>query len=243
MSDAGGKSGGSAEGRPRRRSVLVDRQQLPSIAARERVAALLRAHHVAPDDTALSAIAEEDFALVRIIAQEGSASNIDPAIRYTAIAALARTCHRENLNLVAELAAFGEDFYVRGHAVLALGTTGLVMTLPIVAAHLDAQERFEQLAAERAVEALVRRNSPAAVRSFLAVVDNRQARTRIETIIDRVAEDARAAPSEPRTTEPRRQEPAQRPARPTNMILWVAVALVVFILIALVLMAAGLGRR
>src|SRR4029077_2598511 len=103
-------------------------------------------------------------------------TNLEPAIRYKAIAVLARWPQRENMNLLADLASFGEDFYVRGHALLALGATGHYMALPAIAGHIDAEERFEQLAARRAIEMLVRLTSAEGVRAHLKALDDAKLR-------------------------------------------------------------------
>jgi hypothetical protein len=61
----------------------------------------------------------------------------------------------DDLNLLTDLARFGEDFYVRGHALLALGSTGTYAHLEPVLRGLDAEEPVERAAAGKALGALV----------------------------------------------------------------------------------------
>jgi len=175
------------KGGPRRRSTLVDRADLGAVQARERIVRILQGHDFDAVERSFKELTEADYPLVRLIAQEGAASNFEPAVRYNAISVLGRVVPRENLNLLADLASFGEDFYVRGHALLALGMTGVYAALPLIARHLTAPERFEQLAAARAIEALVRNSSEAAVRARMSVIDDPRQRALIEDIVARTA--------------------------------------------------------
>jgi HEAT repeat protein len=168
-----------------RKSTRVDRGALAGVAARERVERLLLGHDFDALDRSLKEITEADYPVVRLIAQEGAATNLEPAIRYKAIAVLARWPQRENMNLLTDLTSFGEDFYVRGHALMALGTTGHYTALPAIARHIEAEERFEQLAARRAVEMLVRLTSAAGVRAHLRMIDDAKLRSRIAEIVER----------------------------------------------------------
>jgi hypothetical protein len=122
-------------------------------------------HDLQAKSTALQQLDEADFAMIRIIAQEGAAANVEPALRYNAIAALAYGRSSKNLNMLADLAEFGEDFYVRGHALLALGTSGLHLAIGVISRHFEAEERFEQIAASRAIASLVQRSSVEAVKA------------------------------------------------------------------------------
>jgi HEAT repeat protein len=154
-----------------RPSVRVNKSALPALERRERVVAFLRAHDLDSRADALAELEEADFELIRVIAQEGSASNTEPGVRYSAISALAEHVPVANLNLLSDLATFGEDFYVRGHAVLALGASGLDMAVPLIARHLVAEERFEQLAARRAIGLLARDESKDVVRAYASTLE------------------------------------------------------------------------
>ena len=139
------------EGGPVRASRQVDRSAFPALEARRRVTAALRAHDPDSRSAATKALSEQDYKIIRVIAQEGVVSNVEPTLRYNAIASLAERGTGENLNLLTDLAHFGEDFYVRGHALLALGEAGMQIALPAIARHLGATEPFEQTAARRVV--------------------------------------------------------------------------------------------
>ena len=154
-----------------RDSRQIDRTELPALAARERVLAVLRAHDPNTRRLAAPALHSSDFPLVRAMAQEGAISNAEPTVRYGAIAALAPSQDgAANLNLLAELAHFGEDFYVRGHALLALGAAGLVISLPTIAAHLTAEDSFERTAARRAVALIAEGTSPETVKAHASLL-------------------------------------------------------------------------
>ena len=57
----------------------------------------------------------------------------------------------ENLNLLTELASLGEDFYVRGYALLGLRLSGLLLAGSIIKRVLEAEEAFERNAAKSAM--------------------------------------------------------------------------------------------
>ncbi len=154
-----------------RASKQVDRSEIPALQARERVLSVLRAHDPDSRRLAMSKLLESDQAMMRVIAQEGAASNVEPAVRYAAIAALASTAAAESLNLLVDLAHFGEDFYVRSHAVLALGASGMHVALPAIAGHLTAAERIERSAARKAVELIVRKTSVESVKAHASLLD------------------------------------------------------------------------
>jgi HEAT repeat protein len=186
-----------------RPSTRVDRTELPALAARERIMAFLRGHDPETQDRAAQHLDDADFAVIRIIAQEGAATNTEPPIRYNAIAALARGARPANLNLLVDLAQFGEDFYVRGHAVLALGATGLYLSLGAIATHLSAEESFEQLAARRAIGLLARRGSLEGVRVHAALVHDAKLRATLEHVLDTLEKNEHRPDNPPHATSSR----------------------------------------
>src|SRR5689334_11880490 len=95
-----------------RTSRRIECSGFPVLQARERVVNALRARDNDSRSCTANALLESDAALVRIIAQEGAISNAEPGVRYNAIAALASSAPVENLNLLIDLAQFGEDVYV-----------------------------------------------------------------------------------------------------------------------------------
>jgi HEAT repeat protein len=187
-----------------RASRLIDRSEFPALQVRERVLKLLRAH--CPDSRGDAKFEESDYAVVRLIAQEGAISNAEPAVRYKAIAALASSSTAENLNLLIDLAEFGEDFYVRGHAVLALGLAGTQIALPTIARHLNATERFEQAAAASAVALIARKSSIESVAAHASLLDDR-ARTAVQQILSELGRPRKQG--EARIT-PQRRNPTPR---------------------------------
>ena len=168
-----------------RPSTHVDRQDLPGVTARERVTSILQVHDLEEAQRALSELTDADEAILRQIAREGAISGANSVIRYKAISALARRPFADNLNLLADLARFGEDFYVRGHAALALGQTGLVANLPLLLPLLDASEQFERTAASRALELIASRASAAAVESHALAVGGPEAAERVRATLSR----------------------------------------------------------
>lgn len=187
-----------------RASRLVDRSELPAVEARERVLGALRAHDPDSRGRMPAARNESDDALLRVIAQEGAISNADPSVRYSAIAALASSGTGENLNLLADLAHFGEDFYVRGHALLALGAAGLGIALPAIAAHLSAAERFERSAARRAVALIANKTSAESVKAHASLLDEKS-RAEVGRILSELHD------------VQKRGEPRMTPRRPDGM--------------------------
>jgi HEAT repeat protein len=156
-----------------RTSKRIDRTELPALLARERVIKLLRDHCPDSQGSPLSALSDSELAEVRIIAQEGAVSNTEANVRYNAIAALAASGTPENLNVLANLAHFGEDFYVRGHALLALGATGMQIALPAIVGHLTATDKFEQSAARRAIALLAKKTSIESVKAHASLLDRK----------------------------------------------------------------------
>jgi hypothetical protein len=153
-----------------RASRLADTSGLPVIAARKRVVEHLLAHDRPESDNAFEGLTDADYVLVRVIAQEGAATRMTPALRFSALAALGARPSAANINLLTDLARFGEDFYVRGHAVLALGSTGSYAHLPALMAGLRAAEPFERLAAASAINRLVAATSLEAVLAHVQVL-------------------------------------------------------------------------
>jgi HEAT repeat protein len=141
-------------GGERRSSVLAKGAQFAEIRRRQKLNQILLLHD--PDGSA-KPLGLRDMAIVRQIATEGPAANQVPALRRNAIFALSESISRENLELLAELALFGEDFYVRSNALLALGRTGLKVAAPLLRDGLKAEEFHERQAAEVGLAALGRK--------------------------------------------------------------------------------------
>ena len=93
---------------------------IPAMKIRERITRKLLSHDPNLTEGNVIAFKEEEYKIIRLIAREGIISDNEPAVRYKAIAAMANFPSTQNLNVLADLASFGEDFYVRSHAMLAL---------------------------------------------------------------------------------------------------------------------------
>ncbi len=167
-------------GGSRRESVRVDRAGVREIARRERLNQLLLAHDPDVAEQNRAKITMDDLELLRAIAQEGAISGTPPALRRNAIACLSRWPTPENLNVLVQLARQGEDFYVRGAALAALGETGLRTVAPILADGLAAREPVEAAGAERGVVALGRAIGASALRAALGTTQ------RPKAVLDRV---------------------------------------------------------
>jgi len=172
-------------GGPARTSRRADLAGLPGITARMRVSNLLMTHDLPEARQAFTNLTIDDYTIVRMIAQEGAMTGTEPALRYSAIAALGESPSATNLNLLTDLARFGEDFYVRGHALLALGATGCYAHLAPVLSGLSAEEPFEQAAATTALSLLIEATSAAAVREHARLLGGADDANRVDTVAAR----------------------------------------------------------
>lgn len=188
-------------GGPYRPSTIIDRQGLANVEIRERVTKKLQIHDFDSSEKDRSMnFSEEEYQVVRLIATEGVSSGNEPAIRYKAITALAARPSVENFNTISDLARFGEDFYIRGYAMMALGHTALYAHLPILLVGLKSEERFEGSAAARAIENIIRRTSAAGVLAHVKAIGDREGEERFQKILDQVQHGV-SRPPEPRKTE------------------------------------------
>jgi HEAT repeat protein len=169
-----GVAGGS-----RRTSIIVRDKQFADIRARERLQRVLLWHD---PDGARPTLSARDTRLLRRIAVENPQTNHAPMIRRSAMALLALSPTTEDLELLSELALAGEDFYVRSHALLALGTTGLKVVAPLLRDAMRATESTERQAAEAALKILARRTGPSTLRFLLETERDEQTRTSLERI-------------------------------------------------------------
>jgi hypothetical protein len=140
-------------GGPRRESVRVDMKRHPEIARRMRLNSLLLIHDPETVEESLAQIEPEDLPLLRRMATEGPLSRNEPTLRRKAIAVLGRFPTPDTLNLLTDLARYGDDAYVRGAALTALADTGVALAVPVITEGLTAKEPVE---VRRAQEALRR---------------------------------------------------------------------------------------
>src|SRR5262249_14806507 len=134
-----------------RPSLVLKEPVFARIRDRARLERLLLQHD--PEGSQVS-VGARDMGLLRQMATEGAVANHMPAIRRGAILMLGTSPTRENLELLTELAISGEDLYVRSHALLALGRTGLTLAAPLLRDALRSTEREERLAAETGLRLL-----------------------------------------------------------------------------------------
>jgi hypothetical protein len=176
------------QGGARRRSVRVERGPIPEVARRERLNRLLLAHDPEAAERNRARITDDDVELLRRIAQEGALAGTPPALRRNAIAYLADRPTPENLNLLVDLARHGEDLYVRGAALAALGRTGLRAVAPIIVDGLAAREPVEAAAAEHGIVALGRALGASSLRAAVAGERRKAVLERLDRALARIAE-------------------------------------------------------
>jgi HEAT repeats len=177
-------------GGARRASVLVARGRIPDVARRERLNRLLLAHDPEVAQRNRDKITDGDLELLRRIAQEGALAGTPPGLRRNAITYLGDRPTPENVNLLVNLAGHGEDFYVRGAALAALGRTGLRAVAPILADGLAAQEPVEAAGAEHGVVALARAIGVTGLRAALAAERRKSVLERLDRALARTTEKA-----------------------------------------------------
>jgi HEAT repeat protein len=186
-------------GGPYRHSTIIDKESFSAIRIRERVTSKLLSHDSDLKELKDLAFTEEEYEIIRLIAKEGIISGNEPAIRYKAIMAIGNLLSPQNLNTLADLALFNEDFYVRGHAMLALGKTGLFSNLPIIIKGLKSKERFEQVAATRALLRIINETSLSAVRSHLLAIHDTTLAKEVDKVIEQAKSDQRRSPPSQKT--------------------------------------------
>jgi hypothetical protein len=118
-------------------------------------------------------------------------------VRAHAIPYLGSEASVEDLNVLADLARYGEDHVVRGHALIAIGVSGVRLAEALLVQGLDASHAFEQAAAEKGLLALGHRLGMSAVRGALADDRFHAVRQRLE---ERLAGGTRRGRSPRRST-------------------------------------------
>lgn len=173
-------------GGARRKSTRVPRGDLKLVVRREQLNALLLAHDPKDAENAIQQITDADHLLLRQIAREGAITGVSPSLRQNAIAVLGRFPTHDNVNFLAELAQHGEDFYVRSHALVALGNSGSALAAPILREALAAAEPVEVQSAEGGFEALAGRVGIDVVRAAFAGEKRKAIVTRGDQLIARL---------------------------------------------------------
>jgi hypothetical protein len=188
-------------GGSRRPSLLLNHSKFLLVRQRERLNRILIIHD---SDGPQPTFSLNDMAIVRQIAREGALANHVPALRRNAMLVLAGLPSPENLELLTELALGGEDFYVRGHAMLALGQLGWIIVAPLLRDGLKAKELFERQAAEAGLLALGRENGPSVLRAILETEKDKGTREALDRILARLGEQRLAPKTKQRVSSKRR---------------------------------------
>jgi len=171
-----------------------------AIRRRERLNSALIVHD--PVDVR-DAFSLKDMSILRLAAQEGALTNQVPASRRNAMLALAESTSPENLKLLSELALSGEDFYTRGHAMLALGRSGFSLAAPLLVNGLKAKEGFERNAAKAGLLAFGRKNGPGLLQALCRTDRRTGTQKALQRILDKLKERRFSA-------RPRRQVSSRR---------------------------------
>ena len=140
-----------------RPSTLLNRRVLPGVQEREALNQLLRVHDPEVAEANRAKITTEHAPLLRQIALEGSHAGGDPGTRKQAIAWLGRFAAPDDLNVLVNLAQFDPDSGVRAAALVSIGTSGVQLAAPILAATLASRDAVEAVAAAKALGLLADR--------------------------------------------------------------------------------------
>jgi hypothetical protein len=164
-----------------RESTLLDHAAWPAVARRERLTALLFTH--CQSGRLEDYLQPEDEELLQRICQETITTGTHPVIRQKAIWALRFYPTPRSINVLADLAEFGEDEYIRSHAIASLAAMRLSLALPLFARKLcDHSDRVID-AAERAMRETVDVLGEEVLATVLASAESTQMRQRIQDIV------------------------------------------------------------
>ena len=179
-----------------RPSLVLKEGAFARIRDRARLERLLLQHD---PDGSQPPVAARDMSLLRQMATEGAVANHVPAIRRGAILMLGASPTPENLELLTELAISGEDLYVRSHALIALGRTGLTLAAPLLRDALRSTEGQERLAAEAGLRLLGGRVGPAMLAALRQSERDASVREALSRVIATLT-GKRRMPTRPRTS-------------------------------------------
>jgi len=166
-----------------RPSLILKDPRFAAIRRRQRLNAVLTFHD---PDKAAPEIRATDIPLLALAAREGVSTNQVPALRRNAILALSRWPSVENLALLSELAQLGEDFYTRGHALIALGLTGVSLSAPLLASAMRARDAYERDAAAAGLLLLARKLGPGVVRALQHTEKDKKIGAALEKVLQRL---------------------------------------------------------
>lgn len=172
----------------KRESVKVALKEYPEVERRLRLNRLLLMHDPDVAKENLAQIGQADLPVLRRIAQESVLSGNEPAIRRNAISVLGRFPTVENLNLLADLARYGEDPYVRGAALTALADTGIALALPLLKEGLAGRDSIDYRRAQQGLLRLGARLGSGRIKELLIRERRKVVRSRLNSVLDELAE-------------------------------------------------------
>jgi hypothetical protein len=164
-----------------RESALLDRAKFPEVAKRERLNALLLTH--CPSNRIEDHLQPEDEVLLHRICNETITCGTHPVIRQKAIWALRFYPTARTIGVLSDLAEFGEDEYIRSHAIRSLGTMKLSLALPLLVRKLRDHSDLVINAAEVAIREIVDELGEDVLATILRYERSVKMRERINSIV------------------------------------------------------------
>jgi HEAT repeat protein len=165
----------------------------PNVQRRLRLNRLLLMHDPEVAEENLAQIEEEDLPVLRRMAQESILSGNTPVLRRNAIAALSRFPTVENLNLLTELAQYGEDSYVRGASLTALANTNLAMALPLLKEGLAGRDLVEYRRAQEGLLRLAAEFGTGSIEDLMVRERRKTVRRRLTVVLDELSREGATA--------------------------------------------------
>jgi HEAT repeat protein len=167
----------------KRKSIRVTAKEFPARAQRERLNGILLKHDLHTIDK--NKLTAKDVDLLKQIAVEGTITNNIPALRYNAIIRLASFPTAETINTLSYLANHGEDYYIRSHAILALGECGIELSIPVIAKSMNDPNLLIHNSAKKALIKLVNKMGIERIQNYFTSDTSLDYKI-IEKILDRL---------------------------------------------------------
>ena len=168
-------------GGPTRESSRIRDDKYPEIRKRRRVNAALLNH--CPDAVGSIDLRPDDVDMLRRIARETIATGTHPIIRRRAIQALQRYPSVKTLNVLTDLAALGEDEYVRSDALRSLGGTGVAIAAPLLLRGLEDRSPLVREVSALGLRDLAMKADLSSFWPYLSGIKNAKKRAQIEALL------------------------------------------------------------
>ena len=172
-----------------RESLRIRDDKYPEIRKRRRVNAALLNH--CPDAVGSMDLRPDDVDMLRRIARETIATGTHPIIRRRAIGALQWYPSAETLNVLTDLAALGEDEYVRSDALRSLGATGVAAAAPLLLRGLEDRSPLVREVSARSLRDSAIKAGLSSFWPHLSGIKDAKKRARIEALLRGEAEPPR----------------------------------------------------